>query len=154
MVKGLYFPGFSEGDANPDIGDSAITETCGIGGFAMAAAPAIVQFVGGDAADALATTRAMGRITIGRNDAWTIPALGFAGVPTGIDVRKVEELNLLPTINTGIAHKTAGIGQVGAGLVSPPWECFHDALAALADQIRKPARGAARSGPESRKERL
>ena len=136
MVKGLYFPGFSEGDANPDIGDSAITETCGIGGFAMAAAPAIVQFVGGEAADALATTRAMRRITVGRNDAWTIPALGFAGVPTGIDVRKVEELNLLPTINTGIAHKTPGIGQVGAGLVSPPWECFHAALAALADHAR------------------
>ena len=136
MVKGMYFPGFSAGDANPDIGDSAITETCGIGGFAMAAAPAIVQFVGGDADDALATTRAMGRITMGRNDAWTIPALGFAGVPTGIDVRKVEELNLLPTINTGIAHKTAGIGQVGAGLVSPPWECFHAALAALADQAQ------------------
>ena len=136
MVKGLYFPGFSAGDANPDIGDSAITETCGIGGFAMAAAPAIVQFVGGDAADALATTRAMGRITVGRNDAWTIPALGFAGVPTGIDVRKVEELNLLPTINTGIAHRTPGVGQVGAGLVSPPWECFHAALAALAGQAR------------------
>ena len=136
MVKGLYFPGFSAGDSNPDIGDSAITETCGIGGFAMAAAPAIVQFVGGEAADALATTRAMGRITVGRNDAWTIPALGFAGVPTGIDVRKVEELNLLPTINTGIAHQTAGVGQVGAGLVSPPWECFHDALTALAMQAR------------------
>jgi hypothetical protein len=136
MVRGLYFPGFCENDANPDIGDSAITETCGIGGFAMAAAPAIVQFVGGDAADALATTQAMRRITLGSNDAWTIPALGFAGTPTGIDLRKVEECNLLPIINTGIAHKTAGIGQVGAGLVNPPWECFHAALAALAADAR------------------
>ncbi len=135
MVRGLYFPGFSAADANPDSGDSAITETCGFGGFAMAAAPAIVQFVGGDAADALATTGAMHRITVGANDGWTIPAMGFAGTPTGIDIRRVEELNLLPTINTGIAHRTPGIGQVGAGLVNPPWECVHAALAALAESI-------------------
>jgi hypothetical protein len=136
MVRGLYFPGYSAHDANPDIGDSAITETAGIGGFAMASAPAIVQFVGGDAGDALATTRAMGRITVGRNGGWTIPALGFAGTPTAIDVRRVEELNLLPIINTGIAHKAPGIGQVGAGIVNPPWECFHDALAAFAAQVQ------------------
>jgi len=136
MVRGLYFPGYSAHDANPDIGDSAITETAGIGGFAMASAPAIVQFVGGDAGDALATTRAMGRITVGRNDGWTIPALGFAGTPTAIDVRRVEELNLLPIINTGIAHKAPGIGQVGAGIVNPPWECFHDALAAFAEHAQ------------------
>jgi hypothetical protein len=132
-VAGLYFPGFGEGDANPDIGDSAITETAGIGGFAMAAAPAIVQFVGGGAGDALETTRAMGRITIGRSSAWAIPPLDFEGAPTGIDIRKVEELNLLPTINTGIAHKEPGVGQVGAGLVRPPWRCFHEALVALAE---------------------
>ncbi|MGV8038937.1 MAG: DUF1116 domain-containing protein [Thermoanaerobaculaceae bacterium] len=137
-VKGLYFPGFGAADANPDIGDSAITETAGIGGFAMAAAPAIVQFVGGTAGDALATTNAMGRITAGRNPAWAIPALGFAGTPIGIDVRTVEELNLLPTINTGIAHRDPGVGQVGAGLVHPPWECFHSALAALAQASAPP----------------
>jgi hypothetical protein len=136
MVKGLYFPGFSETEANPDIGDSAITETAGIGGFAMAAAPAIVQFVGGSASDALETTRRMGLVTIGRNSAWAIPSTGFAGTPTGIDIRLVEERNLLPTINTGIAHKEPGVGQVGAGLVSPPWNCFHEALLALAGQVR------------------
>jgi hypothetical protein len=134
QVRGLYFPKFSAADANPDIGDSSITETAGIGGFAMAAAPAIVQFVGGTAEDALATTRRMARITTGRNSGFTVPALGFAGTPTGIDVRKVEELNLLPTINTGIAHKDPGVGQVGAGLAAPPWECFHAALEALAEQ--------------------
>ncbi len=137
IVRGLYFPGFTEADANPDIGDSAITETAGIGGFAMAAAPAIVQFIGGTAEDAHATTRAMGRITAGRNGAWTIPPLGFVGTPTAIDVRKVEELNLLPTINTGIAHKDPGVGQVGAGLVNPPWECFHGALIAFEEHTRK-----------------
>jgi len=130
-VNGLYFPGYSEKDANPDIGDSAITETAGIGAFSMAAAPAIVQFVGGSAEDALATTRRMARITLGRNPVWAIPALSFAGAPTGIDLRLVLEQNLLPTINTGIAHKEPGIGQVGAGLTSPPWECFHQALAAF-----------------------
>ncbi len=133
MVRGLYFPGFTAADANPDIGDSAITETAGIGGFAMAAAPAIVQFVGGSAEDALATTRAMGEITIAPNPTFAIPALSFAGAPTGIDIRRVEELNLLPTINTGIAHRDPGVGQVGAGLVNPPWACFHDALAAFTE---------------------
>lgn len=137
FVKGLYFPGFSEGDANPDIGDSAITETAGIGGFAMAAAPAIVQFVGGSAEDALETTRRMGHITIGPNPAWAIPSTGFSGTPTGIDVRLVAERNLLPTINTGIAHRNPGVGQVGAGLVNPPWSSFHDALLALDSHIAK-----------------
>ena len=135
-VRGLYFPGFSEADAGLDIGDSAITETAGIGGFAMAAAPAIVQFVGGTAADALAATRAMGRITAGVNPGFALPQLGFEGTPTGIDVRLVEERNLLPQINTGIAHREPGVGQVGAGLVNPPWEAFHQALLALADHVR------------------
>lgn len=136
MVRGLYFPGRSEADANPDIGDSAITETAGFGGFAMGAAPAIVQFVGGSADDALAATRAMGRITLGPNPGLAIPALGFAGTPTGIDVRLVEERNLLPQINTGIAHRDPGVGQVGAGLVNPPWEAFHAALEAFAEHVR------------------
>jgi len=135
-VKGLYFPGYSEKDANPDIGDSAITETAGIGGFSMAAAPAIVQFVGGSAEDALRTTREMSRLTIGRNTVWAIPSLGFVGAPTGIDVRKVVELNRLPTINTGIAHKEPGVGQVGAGLVTPPWECFHQAFDAFVEHVK------------------
>jgi hypothetical protein len=135
-VRGLYFPGFKEADANPDIGDSAITETSGIGGFCMAAAPAIVQFVGGSPEDALQTTRRMGEITFGRNPAFAIPALGFAGAPTLIDVRKVIELNRLPTINTGIAHREPGVGQVGAGLVNPPWECFHQAFEAFVEHAR------------------
>ena len=138
QVRGLYFPGFGEKDANPDIGDSAITETAGIGGFAMAAAPAIVQFVGGSPEDALKTTRDMGRITIGRNPTWAIPSLGFIGAATGIDLRKVVEQSRLPVINTGIAHRDAGVGQVGAGLVSPPWKCFHDALRAFAGAVAQP----------------
>jgi len=136
MVRGLYFPGRSEADANPDIGDSAITETAGFGGFAMAAAPAIVQFVGGSAEDALAATRAMRRITLGPNPGFAIPPLGFSGSPTGIDLRLVLERNLLPQINTGIAHKEPGVGQVGAGLVNPPWEAFHAALEAFAEHVR------------------
>lgn len=135
-VRGLYFPGRSEADANPDIGDSAITETAGFGGFAMAAAPAIVQFVGGSAEDALAATRAMRRITLGASPGFAIPSLGFAGTPTGIDLRLVEERNLLPQINTGIAHREPGVGQVGAGLVNPPWEAFHAALEAFAAYVR------------------
>jgi hypothetical protein len=133
LVDGLYFPGYSEKDANPDIGDSAIMETAGLGGFVMAAAPAIVQFVGGSVADAMRTTRRMGRIAVGRNPVFAIPTLDFTGAPTGIDLLKVVELNLLPAINTGIAHREPGVGQVGAGLVEPPWEAFYSAFDAFAE---------------------
>ena len=132
-VEGLLFPGFTQQDANPDLGDSAITETCGVGGFAMAAAPAIVQFVGGTASMALEFSNLMYQITYGENAVFTIPALNFRGTPTGIDVRQVVELGILPLINTGIAHREAGIGQVGAGLVRPPMACFEKALVALAE---------------------
>ncbi|MGB9662349.1 MAG: DUF1116 domain-containing protein [Moorellaceae bacterium] len=133
-VQGLYFPGFTENDANPDIGDSAITETAGLGGFAMAAALPIVQFVGGTPEDALNFSRKMYSITVEENKFFTIPVLGFRGTATGIDLRKVVETGILPQINTGIAHKEPGIGQVGAGLVNPPWECFEKALLAFAGQ--------------------
>lgn len=133
MVKGLYFPGFSENDANPDIGDSVITETAGIGGFAMASAPAIVQFVGGTSQDALKTTLEMYEITETENNAYKIPYLNFRGTPTGINLIKIIETGILPSINTGIAHKEPGIGQVGAGLVNPPFECFEKAFKAFSN---------------------
>jgi hypothetical protein len=130
---GLYLPGFSQDDAAGDIGDSAITETCGLGGFAMGGAPAVVKVVGGTPADAVAYTEAMYTITLARNPHWTLPPLGFTGTPTGIDVRRVVDSGTLPIINTGIAHKEAGIGQVGAGLVNPPMQCFIEALRALGE---------------------
>ena len=133
MVEGLYLPGFGPQDAAPDIGDSVITETAGIGGFAMAAAPAIVQFVGGSPEDAVAVTRRMYEITVTENDVYRIPILDFRGTPTAIDLRKVVETGILPAINTGIAHKEPGVGMVGAGLVKPPENCFKDALAAFAE---------------------
>ncbi len=136
MPQGLYFPGFSEADANPDMGDSAIVETVGLGGFAMAAAPAVVGFVGaGSAADAAVFTRSMSEITVAENPEWTIPSLDFAGVPTGIDVRLVVETGIAPAINTGIAHKKPGIGQVGAGVVRAPMACFTQAVRALAERL-------------------
>jgi hypothetical protein len=136
MPEGLYFPGFTEADANPDMGDSTIIETIGLGGFAMAAAPAVAGFVGaGAASEAATTTRAMGEITLGENPEWTIPALDYAGVPTGIDIRLVVESGLAPTINTGIAHREPGIGQVGAGVVRAPLACFKQALLIFADGL-------------------
>jgi hypothetical protein len=132
----LYFAGFSKDDANPDIGDSAITETGGLGGFAIAAAPAIVQFVGGVAADALRYTRQMYEITVGESRMYQIPSLDFRGTPTGIDVRKVVERNLVPVIDTGVAHKTAGVGQVGAGIVNAPMAPFAQAYEALAKLLK------------------
>ena len=130
-VDGLYFPGFSRADAAADLGDSAITETAGVGGFAMAAAPAIVKFVGGSAADALAHSLRMRAITLGTNPSFTLPALDFAGVAAGIDARKVVDRGTLPIINSGIAHREAGVGQIGAGVTTAPMACFVAAVKAL-----------------------
>jgi hypothetical protein len=136
MPKGLYFPGFTEDDANPDMGDSTIVETVGLGGFSMAASPAVAGFVGaGVAADAVNFTRSMAQITVGENPEWTIPAIDYSGVPTGIDIRLVLEIGLAPTINTGIAHKEPGVGQVGAGVVKAPMACFEKALEAFAGTV-------------------
>jgi len=132
VVDGLYFPGYSKADAAGDLGDSAITETAGLGGFAMAAAPAIVKFVGGTPEDAVANTLAMRHITVGRNGAFTLPALNFGGTPAGIDIRKVVDTGILPVINTGIAHREAGVGQIGAGVTHAPMACFREAVVALA----------------------
>jgi hypothetical protein len=131
---GLYFPGFTSADASGDIGDSTITETAGIGAFAMAAAPAIVTFISGTPQDAINATLEMYEITLGEHPAFTIPSLDFRGSPVGIDIRKVVELGIVPRVNTGIAHKEAGVGQVGAGLVRPPIEIFEAALVAFAEK--------------------
>jgi hypothetical protein len=131
-IDGLFLGAYGPADANPDIGDSAITETVGLGGFAMAGAPAIVRFVGGSVGDAVRTTNLMYEITLAANPAYALPALDFRGVPTGIDITRVVRTGVLPQINTGIAGKVAGTGQVGAGLVTPPMECFVAALRALA----------------------
>jgi hypothetical protein len=135
VVNGLFFPGYSAADAAPDLGDSAITETAGVGGFAMAAAPAIVKFVGGTPQDALANTLAMTHITLKRNGAFTLPALDFTGTPACIDVRRVVDTGILPVINTGIAHKEPGVGQIGAGVTRAPLACFTQALAALGSEV-------------------
>ncbi|TQS25121.1 DUF1116 domain-containing protein [Microbispora sp. KK1-11] len=133
VPDGLYLGGYGPDDANPDIGDSTITETAGLGGFAMAAAPAIVRFVGGEVADAVAATTSMYEITMAEHPAYQIPGLGFRGTPAGIDVALVARTGLLPVVNTGIAGRIAGTGQVGAGLVSPPAEAFTAALDALGE---------------------
>lgn len=136
MPEGLYFPGFTEDDANPDIGDSAIVETIGLGGFAMGASPAVAGFVGaGSASEAGNFTRTMGEITVGENPEWTIPAMDYLGVPSGIDIRLVVNTGLTPTINTGIAHKEPGVGQVGAGIVRAPMACFEQALVSFAESV-------------------
>jgi hypothetical protein len=128
----LYFPGFTKEDANPDIGDSSIMETAGLGGFAIGAAPAIVQFVGGTPQDGLNKTLSMYEISVGENNVYQVPYLNFRGTPTGIDIRKVVEKNIPPFIDTGIAHKKPGVGQVGAGLVDAPMDVFKKAVIAFA----------------------
>lgn len=134
--KGLYFSGFSEEDGNPDIGDSAITETFGVGGMAMIAAPAVTRFVGtGGFNEALKISNDMTEITIDHNPNFPVPTWDFKGIVLGIDARKVVETGILPVINTGIAHKVAGKGQVGAGTVTPPIECFEKAITAYAKKL-------------------
>ncbi len=136
MPQGMYFPGYTEADANPDMGDSAIVETVGLGGFAMGAAPAVVGFIGaGNASEAAVFTRSMREITVGENAEWTIPGMDYKGVPTGIDIRLVVETGIVPTINTGVAHKNPGVGQVGAGVVKAPRGCFEQALVAFAETM-------------------
>lgn len=136
--QALYFPGFSEKDANPDMGDSAIVECMGIGGFAMGSAPAVVRFVGaGGLADAQRYTKNMEEISVGQNPALAMPNMDFAGVPTGIDIRKVVATGILPVINTGVAHREPGIGQVGAGIVNPPMAVMTEALRNFAEHYAK-----------------
>jgi hypothetical protein len=131
QVIGKYFPSFTAEDANPDLGDSAITETSGIGAFAMAAALPMTQLVGGTVEDAINFTKAMKRITLAESKMYTIPILNFTGTPTGIDVLKVLETGIIPVINTGIASKNAGTGIIGAGIVNMPMEVFEKALMAM-----------------------
>ena len=135
QVQGLYFPQYTEKDANPDIGDSTVTETAGYGGMAMAAAPAITKFVGGTPQMALQATLEMYEITFDEHEQFTIPALNFRGTPCGIDVRKVIETGILPQINTGIAHKDPGVGMVGAGILRAPEKCFRDAFEAIKAEV-------------------
>ncbi len=136
----LYFPGYTKADANPDIGDSAITETNGLGGFAIAAAPAIVQFVGGSVSDAIRYTTQMYEITAAENNTYQIPNLNFRGTPTGIDVVKVIEKNILPFIDTGVAHKEPGVGQIGAGVLNAPLEPFKKAFEGFAKALARRSR--------------
>ncbi|MEO5697682.1 MAG: DUF1116 domain-containing protein [Burkholderiaceae bacterium] len=135
MPVGLYFPGFSETDSNPDLGDSAICETAGFGGFSLAASPALVQLVGGTVAQAVAYSREMFEITVTRNSSLSLPNLEFTGAPCGIDIRKVVDNNIRPVVTTGIAHKEAGVGQIGAGIVRAPMDCFTKAVRALAERM-------------------
>jgi hypothetical protein len=144
QVRGLYFSGYSIADAAADLGDSAITETAGLGGFAMAAAPAIVKFVGGTPADALRSSVRMRAITLGVHPSFTLPSLDFAGTAAGIDALKVVDSSVLPVINSGIAHREAGIGQIGAGVTTAPMACFTAAVKALADTLKGEEAGASR----------
>lgn len=130
-IDGLYFAGYGPRDAALDLGDSSITETAGFGGFSMAAAPAIVKFVGGTPDDATANSMRMRHITLGESNTFQLPALDFRGAPSGIDLRRVVDSGIEPVINTGIAHREAGIGQIGAGLTRAPLACFTQALSAL-----------------------
>jgi len=131
LADGLYWPGFTEADANPDMGDSAITETVGWGGCVIAGAPGILALTGGSPDDAFEWTRQNASISIARSSTYKLPALGFQGAPLAIDIRRVVATRTLPVIDSAIAHKTPGIGMIGSGIVRAPLQCFEQALHAF-----------------------
>jgi hypothetical protein len=131
LLDALYNPGYGINDGAPDIGDSSIIETMGLGGFAIAAAPAMASFAGGGFQEAVNITKQMGFITLAKNPKFAIPVLNFEGTPTGIDIRKVVETGILPSINSAVIHKSLGTGQIGAGIVKAPYECFIKAIMAF-----------------------
>lgn len=131
LEDALYNLGYGPEDAASDIGDSSIIETMGLGGFAIAAAPSMASFAGGGFSDAVDITNSMNLITTARNPKFAIPSLDFQGTPTGIDIRKVVDTAILPSINSAIVHKSSGAGQIGAGIAKAPYECFEKALLAF-----------------------
>jgi hypothetical protein len=135
VARGLYLSGFSAADAGADMGDSAITETAGLGGFVLQGAPAINEMLGSTAAEAAAAANEMREITVAEHPSWTLPVLDFRGAPLGIDIRKVVDSGILPIIDTAIAHRDPGFPIIGAGLTRPPMQCFTDALRAFAAEV-------------------
>jgi len=131
LLDALYNPGYGLEDGAPDIGDSSIIETMGLGGFAIAAAPSMASFAGGGFQDTIKIVKQMGQITTTKNPKFGIPCLDFEGTPTGIDIRKVVETEILPSINSAVVHKSSGAGQIGAGIVHAPYECFTKAIMAF-----------------------
>jgi hypothetical protein len=131
LADGLYWAGYSEADANPDMGDSAITETVGWGGSVIAGAPGILALTGGTPADSFEWTRLNASISLARSSSYKMPALGFQGAPLGIDIRKVVETGITPVIDSAIAHKVPGKGMIGSGIVRAPLACFQQALEAF-----------------------
>jgi hypothetical protein len=131
LLDALYNPGYGLDDGAPDIGDSSIIETMGLGGFAIAAAPSMASFAGGGFQDSVNITKQMGLITTTKNSKFGIPSLDFEGTPTGIDIRKVVETEILPSLNSAVVHKSTGVGQIGAGIVHAPYECFTSAVMAF-----------------------
>ena len=136
LMDALYNPGYSAQDGAPDIGDSSIIETMGLGGFAIAASPSMASFAGGGYQDAVAITKEMSQITAAKNSKFGIPSLDFEGTPTGIDIRKVVETGILPSINSAVVHKSSGAGQIGAGIVHAPYECFTQAITAFGKRYK------------------
>jgi hypothetical protein len=134
LLDALYNPGYGPDDGAPDIGDSAIIETMGLGGFAIASAPAMASFAGGGFQEAVSITKQMGLITLAKNSKFAIPSLDFEGTPTGIDIRRVVETGILPSIDSAVIHKSSGAGQIGAGIVKAPYDCFAKALIAFGEK--------------------
>jgi len=132
-VHARYFDGYGPDDANPDLGDSAIAETFGLGAFAMAAAPALARYMGGTPQEAERLSSPMYDIVYGEHPYLTVPSLNFRGVPSGIDVHRVVRTRIAPITNSGVAHRAGGIGQIGAGYTTVPLECFDAAARALQD---------------------
>ena len=126
------FDGYTEDDIEWIGGESHITETVGLGGFAQAAAFGLQAYQGGSATEMVRLNESMYEITVGEHTDFLIPYFGFRGSPVGIDINKVVATGIVPVIDGGLAGKDGG--QIGAGILRAPLECF--AVAAEAFQAR------------------
>jgi hypothetical protein len=139
MDEAVYYTGYSVADAAGDIGDSAIIETCGLGGMAIAAAPTMAAFVGGSLTYEIAVVQELQTITTAAHKKFSLPAMDSANTPLGIDVRRVVETGTVPFITTGVLHETSPtMGQIGTGIARTPIVVFDQALVALARQWELP----------------
>ncbi len=127
-VQAKLFEGHNEDEITWMGGESIITETIGLGGFAQAGAPALQNYQGGSYEPMIARNKELYQIVVGENPSLLIPAFGFRGTPTGIDIFKVLETKVLPTMDIGIAGRDGG--QIGAGIVRAPIACFEAAAEA------------------------
>lgn len=120
------FEGFTEADLEYMGGESIINETAGLGGFAQAAAFPLQDYQGGSPELMVQRNLEMYEITVGEHPEYRIPYLRFRGTPIGIDIHRVVSTGVTPVMDIGVPGRSGG--QIGAGCLRAPLECFRAAV--------------------------